>query len=418
MTKFHNTTEKTNGTIFAQGAGLNASASFSADEEIMKKIQNETELRLSLILELKLDDVKLTVNTIVGNVDKSDFEEKDNVTVCFGESKDCQTLLQLSFYDTFEKLKSTTKKTTTTTKTTAKTTEITTKKTTPKPTTKTTEITTMKTTPKPTAKTTEAMIKKITVHVNNIEPIEVKIEGDVTPLFFKWMKNEPYQTKLTVDAHLEGKLKISIELHGNTTKDDIKKLDDDGEIFDGDILNGLTQLKGEMCIGAECATFKECSENLCNHHNETKPKIPTKKTTTTTKTTSKTTEITTKKTTPKPIDKTTEIKTKKTTPKPTTNTTENHKNHKNHNNHNNHKHHNNHKNHKDRKNHNNHKTSETTKEKPKQDKNETARGFGYFCLVVIILVTGGLVFYYYRKKKLNGVMSARSEYAELTETHI
>ena len=62
----------------------------------------------------------------------------------------------------------------------------------------------------------------------------------------------------------------------------------------------------------------------------------------------------------------------------------------------------------------------TTTEKPKQDKqdkNKTARGFGYFCAVVIIFAMGGLVFYYYRKRR-NGAMSARSEYAELTATHI
>merc|ERR1712008_196663 len=194
---------------------------------------------------------------------------------------------------------------------------------------------------------------KATVRVNNIEAIEVIIEGDVSPLVIKLMKDEPYLTKLTVDAHLEGKLKINIELHGNTTKDDIEKLDDDDEIFDGDILNGLTQLEGEMCIGAECANFKECSENLCNHHNEPKPTIPS---TTTTKTTTKTTEITTK----------------------STNTT-------------------------------------TTIEK--QDKNKTARGFGYFCAVVIIFAIGGLVFYYYRKRR-NETMTSRSEYAELVATHI
>ena len=56
-----------------------------------------------------------------------------------------------------------------------------------------------------------------------------------------------------------------------------------------------------------------------------------------------------------------------------------------------------------------------TTDRPKQDKNKTARGFGYFCAVVIIFVVGGLVFYYYRKKR-NGAMSSRSEYAELTAT--
>ena len=332
LTKLHSTTEKTNGTFFALGAGLNASASFSADKEIMKKIQNETELRLSLILELKVDDVKFTVNTTVDNVDKSDFEKKDNVTVCFEE--DCQELFQLSFYDAFEKLKST---------------------------------------------------SKATVRVNNIEAIEVTIEGDVSPLFIKWMENEPYLTKLTVDAHLEGKLKINIELHGTTTKDDIEKLDDDDEIFDGDILNGLTQLEGEMCIGAECANFKECSENLCNHHNEPKPTIPS---TTTTKTTTKTTEITTKSTTTtttiKPIIPAKTTTTTKTSSSTTESTT---------------------------------KSTNTTTTIEKQDKNKTARGFGYFCAVVIIFAIGGLVFYYYRKRR-NETMTSRSEYAELVATHI
>ena len=342
LTKLHTTTEKTNGTFFALGAGLNASASFSADEEIMKKIQDETELQISLTLELKLDDVKFTVKTIVGNVDKSDFEEEDNVTVCFGESKDCQKLFELTYYEAFEKFQNT---------------------------------------------------NKATVHVNNIEAIAFEIEGDVSPLFVKWLKNEPYSTKLTVDAHAQGNLKIDIELHGNTTSDDIKKLDDDNDIFDGDILNGLTQLKGEICIGVECANFIECSDNLCNHHQEiksttkttTKPINPTK--TITTKTSTTTTEITTKSTT------TTTIKT--TTVKTTTEKPKQDKQHKQH---------------KQDKQHKQHKQD-------KQDKNKIARGFGYFCAVVIIFVMGGLVFYYYRKRR-NGAMSTRSEYAELTATHI
>ena len=329
--------EKIEGTFFGRGVGLNATANFTAEDQMMKKILNGTELRLSLDINLKIDNVTLSAKNIVDNVDKSDFQEQDNVTVCFGKSQDCPKLFDLTLWDALQKLHNT---------------------------------------------------SEATVSVNNIEAIEFKIKGDdkdLVSLFYKFYNNEVFEIKFTLSGHATSDLKFDIELHGNTTIDDIEKLDDDDEIFDGDILNGLTQVEGGICIGTECANFIECSDNLCNHHQEnkstttTKPIIPTNTTTTikpitpakttTTKTSTNTTEITTKST-----RTTTTIKTETTTMK-------------------------------------------TTTEKPKEDKNKTARGFGYFCAVVIIFAMGGLVFYYYRKRR-NGAMSPRDEYAELTATHI
>ena len=341
--KLNSTTEKIKGTFFGRGIGLNATANFTAEDGMMKKILDGTELHLSLDINLKIDNVTLSAIAIVDNVDKSDFQEQDNVTVCFGKSKDCQKLFDLTFWEALQRLHNT---------------------------------------------------SEGTVSVNNIEAIEFKIKGDEKDLYslfskFLYNNDEAFEIKFTVNGHATSDLKFDIELHGNTTIDDIEKLDDDDEIFDGDILNELTQVEGQICIGTECANFIECSDNLCNHHQEnkstttttTKPIIPTSTTTTikpinpakttTTKTSTNTTEITTKSTTTT------------TTIKITTETT----------------------------------TMKNTTEKPKQDKNKTARGFGYFCAVVIIFAIGGLVFYYYRKRR-NETMTSRSEYAELTATHI
>jgi len=334
---WRNTTEKMKGTFFAKDAGLTASANFTADDGMIKKILNGTEFLLSLDFNLKIDNVKLSAKTIVENVDLSDFYEPDNVTVCFGKSQDCQDLFELTIPELFGLP----------------------------------------------AKIQNA--SEVTVFANSLELKEVEIEGDVSSIFSKFFDDEEaFQIKLEINAHAASDLVIDIAINGNTTIDDIEKLDDDdGEIFDGDILNALTHFKGQICIGTECADFIECSDNLCNHHQENKsttttttttttikPIIPAK--TTTTKTSTNTTKITTKSTTT-----TTTIKTETTTMKNTT-------------------------------------------EKPKQDKNKLARGFGYFCAVVIIFAIGGLVFYYYRKRR-NETMTSRSdrsEYAELVATHI
>ena len=327
-------TEKIEGKFFGRGVGLNATANFTAEDGMMKKILSGTELHLSLDINLKIDNVTLSAKAIVDNVDKSDFQEQDNVTVCFGKSKDCPKLFNLTLWELQQKLHNK---------------------------------------------------SEATVSINNIEAIEFKIKGDDKDLYslfnkFLYNNDEAFEIKFTVNGHSNNDLKFDIELHGNTTINDIEKLDDeDDEIFDGDILNGLTQVEGKLCIGTECANFIECSDNLCNHHQEnkstaiTKPIIPANTTTTIKPTTPA------KTTTTKTSTNTTTTTTMKTTAETT--------------------------------------TMKTTTEKPKEDKNKTARGFGYFCAVVIIFAMGGLVFYYYRKRR-NGATSARDEYAELTATHI
>ena len=250
------TTEKMNGTFSAKGVGLTASANFEADDGIL----NGTEFQLSLDLNLKIDNVNISVSTIVDNVDESDFTELDNVTACFSGPENCHSLDQLTFEQ---------------------------------------------------AIVLATVAKEVSVFANNIEVKTVKIEGDASSLLSKFYKDEAFEIKFTVKAHAASNLKIDIELHGNTSRNEINKLDDnDGEIFDGDILNGLTHFTGQICIGTECANFKECSDNLCNHHQERNTKKSTNATTETTKANNATTDIT------EPTNTTTEIT------KPTNATTE------------------------------------------------------------------------------------------------
>ena len=375
--KINNATEKIKGTFFGRGVGLNATANFTAEDGMMKKILNGTELQLSLDINLKIDNVTLSATGIVGNVDKSDFQEQDNVTVCFGKSKDCPKLFNLTHWEAFQKLHDT---------------------------------------------------SEASVSVNNIDAMKFEIkgdEGDLFSLFSKFVNDEEFEIKLTVNGHATSNLKFNIELHGNTTFDDIEKLNDDDEIFDGDILNELTHVEGQICIGTECANFIECSDNLCNHHQENKSTTTTKPAhnQTQNQTNIQTNNQSHNQThnrvndhTNNQINNQINIKTNNQTNNQTNDQTHNHKNK-----HTKHNKHNKHNNHQTKIPKNNNKTATTTPDtKPiisNPDKNKTARGFGYFCAVVIIFAMGGLVFYYYRKRR-NGAMSARSEYAELTATHI
>ena len=360
--KFNSTTERINGTFYGQGIGLNATANFNATDGIIKKILTGTELVLSLDLSLEIDNVKLSTTTVVKNVDESDFHEPDNITICFEKSKDCYNLLDLDAKD--------------------------------------------------------AMIlafalpdpSEVAIYVNDLKVQDVKIEGKISSLVSKLLNDEGLDIKLTVKAHAASDLKFNVELHGNTKKDDIKKLDNDNEFFDGGILNGLTQVKGQICIGTECANFKECSDDLCNDHHEEMNPTTIKSTIKINQTNIQTNSQTHNQTHNQPNNQTnnqTNIQTNSQTHNQTHNQPNNQANNQTNN-----------QTKIPKENNNKNSTiTDTTTITSKPDKNQTARGFGYFCAVVIIFVLGGLVFYYYRKKR-NGAMASRSEYAELTATHI
>jgi hypothetical protein len=209
--------------VSLQGAGLKFHAETDIDNTTIHKILHKLEIPTELEVNLKIDDVELSIKS-TSDFRNADMKPTDNLTICFVESKNCQKVQQNDIDKLIELISSN---------------------------------------------------EKVTIALANIE-VELITKGNFESLLLKYVLERPFEVNGMMTERSQGSF-AKFEIHGNTSIEELKKLDDDGDYYDGDIVTNLKQFDASLCLGQECVSIKGCSENLCN--DQSKPTFPEFKTT-------------------------------------------------------------------------------------------------------------------------------------------